>query len=115
MKPPMILPWLARRHGVPMSAANAVWRQLVLETNEKFPTKSRGNAYYGALGRLLRERLAAAGEDHVAARQAQAGLVGVLGIALALMAYQTTFVRACWSAWQKSLRHTARGWPGTAG
>lgn len=105
---PKILPWLARKAGIPLERAQAIWRGVVTSASEIYPNRREQSACYAYMARELRRRTTAEGRD----RSTRPG--GDFGIlpAQALIVFQCqcrVFRHLCLS-WAQTFKAAARAW-----
>lgn len=99
MRYPMILPWLAKKAGVPAATAERLWDEVTRAKDTRPGT--RGSNWASALrefrGRLSRER-------KYEARAFEASPLSVFLI-------QTLIFQQVWAAWAGMLRGMCAAWP----
>jgi hypothetical protein len=107
MRYPMILPWLARKAGVPVPAAWRIWDRVIADSDRKFGPNVRGSAYWGHVLAEFRHRLRLDSGRRPARPIAAADAGSLLWIQARLvgeaMAAWAGFLRGACSAWARLL------------
>ena len=94
MRPPKILPWLARQAGLPLHEAERIWRETVADLDARYGGERRNPHYLTELSQCLRERLNAA---RIASETEQAPQFFRLPY---LLSWQLAGMTTAWSFWR---------------
>lgn len=105
---PKILPWLARKAGVPLERAQAVWRGVVQDANEIYPNKRERSACHAYVARELRRRIAAEGRHRSPQPEGDFGVFPAQ--ALIVFECQCRVFRHLCLSWAHALKAAARAW-----
>ena len=106
IREPKMLPWLAKKAGVPLPVAKAVWQEVVKNSHTDPGTPSSGDAAWRQI-RTFRHQLDTLAN---ARRDAQKGAGWVLPVPVyrAWADCQTRLLHSTWLAWARATSTTCR-------
>jgi hypothetical protein len=109
MRYPMILPWLSRKAGVTVAAAERIWDEVLLQRAVAYPGEARGSAYWGAVLRQFRKKLSTRGTERLPA--AYTGDWVLEPVLLTTYWVQIGLVQQALAIWAGTFRSAWAHWP----
>jgi hypothetical protein len=110
VRPPKILPWLARSAGLTMGQAESIWRAAVRNAHATSPQAEGSSGYWRDLLSSAKAGIARAG-DKWSTRRQDRDFEAPKPVAFNLFEMQQQLAQAALAAWTAFLETYMLGWP----